>query len=530
MTAAEPAGQAEPRPETRNGWAVLFVLAVWAGMLLAAVWFVGTYSTSVPFWPDEWEHTPILSGNPPFTISWLWQPWLEHRMPLPKLLWFGLLKITDGDFRAVMFGNALALGALALGLILAARKLRGWTSCTDAFFPLVLLHWGHWENLLWAWQIQFIASTVLAGALLMIIVRSGAPRGWLSTFLAGACLILLALCGANGLVLVPGLAGWLIYSGILRRRRSAGWAGTRDALLACAFAAAALAIVVLYVIAYKKPAERPPGHGLRETLTGATQFLGGAIGQPWQPYSGFGIVALLLVSVAWLVFAGCRLPYERLRALGLFLFLAGLAGLALGIGWSRQEIYSRYVTLAAPALCCVYFIAGIYGGRVFAAWTQIGLLALLTAALPFNLQYGAEEASNRHKVLAAFEQDVLAGKWLHEVAADHYRQVMWSVGGVSREQEFSHYLIMLNEAGFGAFGRLQRDQAAEEALFTEMRPKDIKYRNMIPHIRQVVGAQLPAKAAVAVACHGEDELLQLGERPSWHYPMAPDGSYDKSKP
>jgi hypothetical protein len=134
----------------RAGWGpALFVGAAWAGMLGAALWFVWDYGTNVPFWPDEWGYASILSGEQPVSLAWLWQQHLEHRLPFPKLVWLGLLRVTGYDFRAGMYCNVLLLGALALVLILAARKLRGRTSYADAFFPLILLHWGHWENLLW---------------------------------------------------------------------------------------------------------------------------------------------------------------------------------------------------------------------------------------------------------------------------------------------------------------------------------------------------------------------------------------------
>lgn len=65
--------------------------------------------------------------------------------------------------------NVLALGATAFGMIRVARKLRGSTLWTDAFFPLALLQLGQSENLLHAFQIVFVISAVLLNNILIVI-------------------------------------------------------------------------------------------------------------------------------------------------------------------------------------------------------------------------------------------------------------------------------------------------------------------------------------------------------------------------
>jgi hypothetical protein len=533
MGPGEDFGQARTGPGA-VGYAGLFVGAVWAGMLLAALGFVWVYATDVPFWPDEWMYVPVLTGNEPLNLDWLWRQHLEHRIPLPKLLWVGLLGLTGFDFRAVMFCNTLALGGLALALILAARQLRGRASYADAFFPLLLLHWGHWENLLWAWQVQFISSTVLAGLLLVIIVRNPQPLRWGATCLAGTCLLLLALCGANGLVFVPPLAMWLVLSGGLRLCQSRGSGGILNGLLALAFALAALLLVALYFVGYEKPTERQAGHNLRVTLQGAVRFLGTALGHGPEPsgdfYSGILVVGIMGASAVLLALAIGLRPRDWLRTVGLFLFLVSLAGLAGGIGWSREAMYARYVTLAAPVLCGAYFSAEVCGVRYLDRAVQFGLLALLAAVLPFNVQEGLKKGEERYKVLRAFERDMEAGAPLHQVAEVHYRDVLWQDGGVSTEQGFATYLIMLNEAGIAPYCRMRRDRAAEKALADETRPKDIAYRVMIKHVQKTVGDKVPSTATVVVVNYGDDDLLQLGGRRAWPFPQADDGSYAKYTP
>src|SRR6185503_15507641 len=106
------------------------------------------------------------------------------------------------DFRIAQYGNALLLAAAAAGLILAARRARGGrTALADAFFPLVLLHWRHAVNVLWGWQVQFVASAVLACALAAALAVAPGRPGRGASLTVGAALLLLPLCGANGVAL-----------------------------------------------------------------------------------------------------------------------------------------------------------------------------------------------------------------------------------------------------------------------------------------------------------------------------------------
>src|SRR5262245_41120890 len=120
---------------------LLVVFAVWVTMLVGTLAFVDRYGSNVPSW-DGWDMVPTLTGHQPVTVDWLWSQHNEHRVPVPRLLLLGLHRMTGINFRTPMFFNVLVTGALALGMILVARRLRGSASYTDAFFPLIFLHWG----------------------------------------------------------------------------------------------------------------------------------------------------------------------------------------------------------------------------------------------------------------------------------------------------------------------------------------------------------------------------------------------------
>ena len=156
--------------------APLFVWGVWAMMLLAALSFVVKYGSNLPVC-DEWRYVPYATGEQPVTAELLWQQHNEHRIPLPKILYLALSRLTHCDYRAGMVLNVVALGALAFSMIRVARRLRGSMSYTDAFFPLVLLQLGQYENLLSSFQVVFVTSAILASIFLLIIVLPSYPVG-----------------------------------------------------------------------------------------------------------------------------------------------------------------------------------------------------------------------------------------------------------------------------------------------------------------------------------------------------------------
>lgn len=447
---------AEPAPQTTSSLvssrgASLFVWGVWALMQLAALVLVGRYGNNVPF-QDEWGLVPVLTGRQPITLGFLWAQHNDHRIFLPRLLYFALLKLSGGDFRSVMLFNAVALGALAFAMIWVARRVRGQTSYADAFFPLALLHWGHYENILWSFQVQFVLSTTLAGVLLLIVVRYGDDLTRGAVFLAGVCLLLLPLCGANGLAYVPALALWLAYAGVVRWRR-AGPGSKRDGLVLLAFALAAFALVAFYFVGYQSQRSSFAGPGLRASVRATLQLLSfgfGPAAPAFWPYLLVAAPLLMLISAVVLLRAGALRQEERTRALGLLLFLGGVACLALGIGWGRSEFYPRYTTLMVPSLCCVYFVWTLYGVPTSRQVLQMGLFTLMASMGSTNFLEGRDYARGRHEQYKGFERDLTAGNSVYELVKDHGPFL-----AVGTYNELIDSLRLLHDAKIGQYQRLQ---------------------------------------------------------------------------
>ena len=351
----------------------LFVWGVWAIMVLVALSFVVKYGTNLPA-GDEWGYVPYITGEQPVTAEVLWAQHNEHRMPLPKILSLILHRLTHCDFRAGMVLNVIALGALAFAMIRVTKKLRRSMRYTDAFLPLALLQLGQSENLLWGFQVVFVTAAILASVFLLIIVRHPTRLGLRSSVLAGTCLLLLPLCGAQGVSLVPSLALWL-GSAALLHIASGRSNDKRPSVLMLTFSIISISIVALYLRGYNQPSYHPVCPSLWAGLKTSLEFMSASFGPKtarFWPHAGWAMLGLLLSSGGLLMVAWWRRPQERFRVLGLLGFLGAMVSLSLAVGWGRSGLgpvsgfASRYVTLAVPLLCCVYFIWEIYAGRTLA--------------------------------------------------------------------------------------------------------------------------------------------------------------------
>jgi hypothetical protein len=428
-----------------------FVWGVWALTVLAAGALVVRFGADVPI-NDDWYIVPALTGAQPVSLAWLWAQHNYHRILLPKLVLVGLLRLTGSDFRAGMFVNLAALAALSAALIRTARVRRGRSGYADAFLPFVLLHPGHAVNLLWSWQVGFVLSTALAGTLLILVVRKHPG------VLAGACLVLLALCGPCGLALVPGLALWLLASAVRRpptaRRHDVG---------AVACAVAALALVGLYYADYQWPEVAPPNAGPRDTLRTAAQLLSQVL--PSLPPSLGSVAAaaasaLILVGLAFLLRAWRRAPAERLRTLGLLLFIAGQGILILGIAYGRAAysdggLEAHYVVLLTPVLLWLFFVSDL-ASRSWRQSAHAGLLILGALLFGVNVAPGLKAARYSADIRQRFLHDLASGQPPFVLAEHHLDLFLVS------ETELADYLRMLAKAKVGRFAQMTGDPAFVE--------------------------------------------------------------------
>ncbi len=406
--------------------AAVLVWAVWGVMLWVAFAFVHRYAGRAPVHDDLVFLSVQLDPAFPSPRT-LWEPFNEHRLPLPKLASWGTARVAGYDLPAQMRVNLALLAAAAAALVVAARAARGTTRPTDAFFPLLLLSVGQWENLLWAIQINFALPVFLTAAVLALVATAGPALSTGRAAVVGVALLALSLCGVQGLVPAIPLGGWLVavgFDGLRRKPRSCGpgfQAGAgqlptpgsetrairkrRAAFVALGFGAATLAVVAAYFATLSRDPNAPlalDGRGLRYALRVCAAAWGPA-GELLEPPSPGRVsilgaaTATLAVVTGVMVALAVRSRDRRVPAAGVALFLAAGLALCLGIGASRAAVWgtlvhNRYVTLAAPVLCGVYLAWVRFGPPLVAKWVTGGLCLTAVAFAWPNAARGHAEA------------------------------------------------------------------------------------------------------------------------------------------
>jgi hypothetical protein len=440
--------------------AALLVWLVWALALLSILGSIARDGRNIPF-EEDWLMVAPMTGHEPDLPRWLWSQNSEHRLPLPRLVNLALLRAT-GDFRSTMVFDTLALAAVAAAMILVARALRnGRTSVADGLFPLLLLHLGNWDNLVWGWQIQFVLPTVLACVLLLVIVARPTAPSRLATGVAALALVGLPLSGANGLLFAPTLAGWLAYSA-WSRPKSASAEPSAGSRLALGAAILAILLCAVYFIGYQSSPWNAPSPGPLASLATSGKFLalsvGPAAAKSWVLFGAI-VSAVLLASLIALGAAWRREDDERLRILGLLAFFGAVALLALAVGWGRAgraaetgRMPTRYVLLAAPGLCAAYFSALLYGRSGMWRWLPCALATLVALLFPFNTRVGFQRRAWFGAGFAAFEHDLGAGVPAAVLARRHHEFMLhWD------EPLMVVSLRQLHDAGVGSFKTWEPD-------------------------------------------------------------------------
>jgi len=470
VPAASAARNSVPRSKSLRS-AFVFVWATWAIMVLIALACIARYGRNIPL-AEDWLMVPPMTGHEPNLASWLWAQNNEHRSPLSRLVLLGVLALTH-DFRAGMALNVATLSALAAGMILTARYLRnGETRASDAFFPIALLHLGDWENLVWAWQFQFVSSAALICALLLAIARQRGSPTLRQSIVAGVSLVLLPLTGASGLVFAIALAPWTAWAGLTARRSArARETSTASGSLLLTSAIVAPMLVAVYFIGYVKPWWNPPNPGRLQTLKTTLRFLtlawGAGVRNAWTVSIIATVVLLALTMLLLMRALVASVGDERQRAFGLLSFAGGCAVLALAIGWGRAAtdmvsgMPMRYVLFAVPALCATYFIWELYAPAAPRYWLQVALCIAMILLLPWNTREGFG-LPGRYDLgwrgwyvtgMNAVQQDIDAGIPRLEMANRHREFLMhWD------EAKLAAGMRMLHDARIGPFSALRDDR------------------------------------------------------------------------
>ncbi len=424
-------------------WVSVFLAVTLILLALVQLLFALHHSYPVPYW-DESGYIPYVTGAKPITAQWLWSPANEHRIPLIRVVYVILARITGLDQQLMNAFSVTMLAAAAALMMGILRKLNGRSQYSDAIVPLVLLHLGHWNNITWPSQLQFILPTCLLFLSIAILATNQGHALLAPTVLA------IFLCGANGLPIGLALLPLVVWNGYRHPRR----AGIN---FACALLA--IAYTGFYFVGLNSLTTNPPRpfvfrEGITEGLHVCSQAFGPFVRQLW-PYPAWAVFLLLAVCLSLVVRALCKAPADRWSAAGLGLALSGTIGLGFGIGLGRTILGPgagfeiRYALLMTPVLIVMVLIADRFAPRGAAGFLRHTLL--LGAALLY-WPNGQQQIADLEAQVAVGQQleaavgrgasiDSLAAefgsRWMFypAVFAEHMREMARARMGIYRRYE-----------------------------------------------------------------------------------------------
>jgi hypothetical protein len=436
----------------------IIVFAVWGCLWLSLLAFVARYGSNLPF-PDEWAIVPYLVGEQPVTFQWLWEPLSSHRTPMPRLLMVALARISHCDFRAGMLVSTVVLGVICLAMIETARRLRGRLSITDTFFPLLMLHFGHRENVLEGSDTQNVILTALAGLSLSTIALSRDRLTTPNALALGVYLILMPLNGASGAMMAPILAAWLF-----------SWAWAKSPGPAAGRAVKVILALAVWLLSglyfYGLTSNSPPSPAWWMTLQGGVMFLSTSFGAalaPWWPLGG-GLIVATIIAATVILAAQIHKSEERRRLFGFVLYGLAVMSIALAVGWARSGIFprfglaDRYCILSLPVLLWAYVVAAAYGSLLTARLMQLGLCTAMFLFFIGNTNEGLGQARLGLENAQAFSRDMARGKPLDVVLNRHKEMIpSWGEDMIAPE---SYNLVktgclLLKKAGYPDFQNLR---------------------------------------------------------------------------
>jgi hypothetical protein len=366
----------------------------------ALVYMVAAFSVNIPFM-DEWNFTDFLKESYRGTLSFnsFWSQWNEHRIPVPRLIIFGMAKLTGWNTNYEAALNILVgVGTFVVLIFLILRTYRVTKRTTLPWAipicSLIVFSLAQGFNYLYGWQVSLLMATltVIAGFYLL----SSAEFKWWH-FVAALVLGLINLYSFAG-----GIAYWPIGALmlLLLPRRE----GEKRGLLLGLWVGVGIAAICAYMYGYQKPVGHPPlqyalQHPADFTLY-FLEYLGAACdrsSEMWALIAGIG--GLTLTSLA-----GWTLVKRERVSLGVLLPFIGIAlysicnALITAVGrvgfGSEQALSERYVTISYPLwISLVVFLLMLASSdsmSVTSRRMQGFMVLIITLMLATNSKSGSE--------------------------------------------------------------------------------------------------------------------------------------------
>ncbi|MCY3000425.1 MAG: hypothetical protein NTV21_01255 [Planctomycetota bacterium] len=424
------------------------VWGTWLAATLAALALVWSCGPRFPY-QDDFALTTRLTGTQPFTWHWLWSGYNDHRFPLSMLVLLGVHGASGADHRVALVLEVLMLAGLAALALRTLRSVRGRTSPWDAALPLACLHWGHWINILLAFQLWLVLSVAITGA---FVASFAARRGELTlraALLGSLGLASLPLLGGSGALSAPPLALAALALAFAARSRVAA-----RATLACG-SLVALALFVAYVSGFERTFNEQNDDRVSAQLLSFLRFSSLGAGPSYE--AAWPVAAALSLALA----AGCaalnlralRDRDSRPRAIALLGGLAVLTSLGLGIAWGRSApgyevgLEDRYVTLLLPLVLVVSLTTEIWLAERWRQPARVLLFVVAAAGAVNGYRKGLEGALDVRHHAQEVERAVASGASSREIAE---QMTPWMFPDA---KELARLLADLRRAGLPPFDR-----------------------------------------------------------------------------
>jgi hypothetical protein len=359
------------------------------------------------------------------------------------------------DFRTGMILQVVVLSALAFGLMRFAARLRGRPDWPDAFFPVSLLHTGHWENFLLGYQICFVLFCVFVTGLVVVALRTTRETAYSSGIQAGVLLLCAAMTGGSGLALIPPVGAWLLYLAFIVRKNGNG----RRALVLVALAALAVAYLALYFVGYQRPANHaPPSTDPVAIIRVASEVLSMALGAGVAVSGAWPAVfaAELVLGIATVVLLVRRAKDAALRpaVVGLIAVAAGVCGVAVAVGIGRADLgglWSRYAMQSWPLLGAAYLAWLKFGSgspeKGSRKWVPVVMCMAATVAFLPNTGVGMSVAVDAQRRNTSMEADAKGGAPPEGFVRKHFPESR----DAGQEDRGIRYIPLLRDANVGIF-------------------------------------------------------------------------------
>ncbi len=461
VSIAVPSKSKEPLASSsgKSTWGpAVFAWGIWGLLIVTGLLLIVKYHHSIPISPgDDWgRYLMCIAGTRPMTVHELWQPEYEHRLLLITVVGVALLKASAGDYWSMALFYVLCMGVLSAGFLLAARRVRGRASYTDAVLPLGVFVGMFTEMLFYGNWLTYFAEAWVPGGIFVIMVRQGTrlTLGW-GVLAALLLLILPSGIGAGGPLYFPVLFLWLVYS-VFSSWRARVLSGGR-CLVILALAALGLVIFGLYFY-HLGLGSHPVAHPdfrtmIATTLAWFTASLGPAAGNLW-PFAGAPMALVLLLTAVILAVTLWRGGSEaRSRALGLTFYLAAIGMFGLGFSWGRAGGGGPgsafwYWPLATTVLPWFYFTWELCLPRAASQFAQMCFLTVVGALVTLDMEAGIGGIKNSYETAHTVEAAVRDGAPPY-VLQGRYSGVLGTFN--------SEVALQLHRAGFGIYKYMGED-------------------------------------------------------------------------